>query len=181
MLPKFKVLAIVVMAGFGGLCSQPVKSEDGSDQPKSPSEQGAGELGLNVFGLSLHANRSAGYNEINPGVGLRYAFWHPAPSWTVFADTSIYYDSRRQWAKYVALGESYRFAESWTVGVGVTYGQSQTYHHGKPFCAVRIEVFLPIIGRKPAAIAGTLCALSVKTRTSTSPTVAGSSVAVMGT
>jgi len=133
MLPKFKVLAIVVMVGFGSLCSLPVKSEGGSDQPKSPSEQGVGELGLNVFGLSLHANRSSGYNEINPGVGLRYAFWHPAPSWTVFADTSIYYDSRRQWAKYVALGESYRFAESWTVGVGVTYGQSQTYHHGKPF------------------------------------------------
>src|SRR5437762_8734706 len=128
MLPNFKVLAIVVMAGFGGLCSQPVKSEDGLDQPKSPSEQGAGELGLNIFGLSLHANRSAGYNELNPGVGLRYTFWDTAPRWTVFGDTSIYYDSGRHWAKYIALGVSYHFAESWRVGVGVGYAQSQSYN-----------------------------------------------------
>jgi hypothetical protein len=122
MLPKLKLLAVGVMAGFGGLCSRPAQAEDPST---SASGEGTGDLGLNIFGLSLHANRSAGYNEINPGVGLRYAFWHPAPRWAVFGDTSIYYDSRRHWAQYAALGTSYRVAKSWIVGLGLTYGQSQ--------------------------------------------------------
>jgi hypothetical protein len=135
MLSKLNIVALAVLAGLGGLCSQLAESEAVSDQPIADTEQSAGELGLNVFGLSLHANRSAGYNEINPGLGVRYAFWQPAPSWTVFGDTSIYYDSRRHWAKYVALGASYRFAPSWSVGLGLAYGQSQTYHHGRPFFA----------------------------------------------
>src|SRR5262247_3339964 len=117
MFSKLRILAIAGMAGLGGLCNQTVQSEELSDHPEPASEQRAGELSLNIFGLSLHANRSAGYNELNPGVGLRYAFWDPAPRWTVFGDTSIYYDSRRHWAKYIALGASYRLAESWHVGI----------------------------------------------------------------
>ena len=126
---------MVGVAGLGGLCSQPVNGTDLQDQPRSTSEESPAGLGLNVFGLSLHFNRSTGYNEINPGVGLRYAFWRPAPKWEVFGDTSIYYDSRRHWAKYVAVGASYRLSESWAVGVAVAYGQSETYQHGKPFFA----------------------------------------------
>ena len=132
MFTKPVVLATVGIVCLGGLCNRALSDEDGL-QPIP--EQRAGELGLNVFGLSLHANRSAGYNEINPGLGLRYTFWDPAPRWTVFGDTSFYYDSRRHWAKYLAVGASYRFAESWNVGLGVAYGQSQTYHHGTPFFA----------------------------------------------
>jgi hypothetical protein len=52
-----------------------------------------------------------------------------------FGDTSIYYGSRRHWAKYIALGVSYRFAESWHVGLGVGYAQSRSYNDGKPFFA----------------------------------------------
>ena len=126
---------MVWVAALSGLCSQPVHGTDFPDQPKALPESSAGGLGLNVFGLSLHFNRGAGYNEINPGVGLRYAFWRPAPKWEVFGDTSIYYDSRRHWAKYVAIGASYRIAESWAVGAALAYGQSATYHHGTPFVA----------------------------------------------
>ena len=132
---KLRILAIAGITGLGGLCNETVKGEDLSGNSQTASEQRAGSLGLNIFGLSQHANRSAGYNELNPGLGLRYTFWDPAPRWTVFGDTSIYYDSQRHWAKYIAMGVSYRFAESWHVGVGVGYAQSQSYNQGKPFFA----------------------------------------------
>ena len=126
---------MVGVAGLSGLCSQPADCADAQDPPQPASEESSRGLGLDVFGLSLHFNRSAGYNELNPGIGLRDAFWHPAPKWEVFGDTSIYYDSRRHWAKYVAIGASYRLSESWAVGAGLAYGQSETYHHGTPFFA----------------------------------------------
>ncbi len=133
---KLKVLAMAGIAGFCSLCYQTVGSEEPSDSPDRMSDQRGGELGLNLFGLSLHTNPNAGYNALNPGLGLRYEFWHPTPRWTVFGDIGIYYDSDRHWAKYVALGASYRIAGPWSAGLGVTYGQSQSYNHGKPFFAV---------------------------------------------
>jgi len=136
MFSMLKMLAIAAIAGLGGLCTQAVESEDLPDETNRTFEQTEGELGLNIFGFSLHTDRSAGYNEVNPGIGLRYAFWNPAPRWTLFGDASIYYDSNRQWAKYVALGTSYRFATSWMVGAAVAYGQSRSYNHGKPFFAL---------------------------------------------
>ena len=135
MTSKFQVLAMVGVAGLSGLCSQPVGSADVQKQLPSSSGESTSSLGLDVFGLSLHFNRSEGFNEVNPGVGLRYTFWRPAPKWEVFGDSSIYYDSRRHWAKYVAIGASYPLSESWSIGVALAYGQSQTYHHGTPFFA----------------------------------------------
>lgn len=131
---KLEVLAAVGVAWLSGLC-QPVASADVQNQPPSSSEESTSALGLDVFGLSLHFNRSAGFNEVNPGIGLRYTFWRPAPKWEAFGDSSIYYDSRRHWAKYVAIGASYRLSKSWAIGAAVAYGQSQTYHHGTPFFA----------------------------------------------
>jgi len=136
MFSKLKVLAIATIAGIGGLCSQAVGSEerpDDTDRRPGPSE---GDLGLNIFGLSLHADRGEGRNEINPGVGLRYVLWQPAPRWAMFGEAGIYYDSNREWAKYIALGGSYRFAASWSVGAAIAYGQSRSYNDGKPFFAV---------------------------------------------
>jgi hypothetical protein len=135
MFPKLHILGIAGIAGLGGFCNEAVSSEERSDQLQTASEQRAGELGINVFGLSLHTNLGAGDNAFNPGVGLRYAFWDPAPRWTAFVDAGTYYDSGRHWAKYIALGMSYNVAESWHVGVGVGYAQSQTYNEGKPFFA----------------------------------------------
>jgi hypothetical protein len=134
--PKFNTLAMAGITGLGGLCSPAVESEELTDETNRSSEQSEVGLGLNVFGLSLHTDRSAGHNEINPGVGLRYVFWQPAPRWALFGETSIYYDSNRQWAKYVALGTSYRIAEQWRVGAALAYGQSRSYNGGKPFVAV---------------------------------------------
>jgi hypothetical protein len=133
---KLCILAVAGIAGCGGLCSPLARSEALPEHSPTPSEKRAGELGLNVFGLSLHTNRNADFNELNPGIGLRYTFWDPAPRWTVFGDSGIFYDSRRNWAKYVAVGTSYRFAESWYAGLGVGYAQSRTYNQGTPFFAV---------------------------------------------
>lgn len=133
---NLRILAMAGIAGLGGFCSQAVEGEELADDADRSTEQSEGKLGLNIFGLSLHADRSTGHNEVNPGVGLRYVFAQPAPRWALFGETSIYYDSNRQWAKYVALGSSYRFAESWMVGAAVAYGQSRSYNDGKPFFAV---------------------------------------------
>jgi len=124
------------LAGIGGLCSPAVSSEEPPDDAERPSERSDAGFGINIFGLSLHTNRSEGHNEINPGVGLRYVFREPAPPWSLFGEASVYYDSNREWAKYVALGTSYRFAKSWMVGAAVAYGQSRSYNDGKPFFSV---------------------------------------------
>jgi len=126
-----RLLAIAAIAGLAGLCGPTTAAE----QPDGDSGQSESNLGLNIFGFSLHTDRSAGYNEVNPGIGLRYVFARPTPRWAFFGDTSIYYDSERQWAKYVALGAYYRFAASWMAGAAVAYGQSRSYHEGTPFFA----------------------------------------------
>jgi hypothetical protein len=136
MFSKLRILAVAGIAGLGGFCSQRAQSDDFPGDADRRSGQREGEFGVNIFGLSLHTNRSEGHNEVNPGVGLRYVLWEPAPRWALFSDASIYYDSGRHWAKYVALGASYRFAESWTVGAAVAYAQSKTYNDGKAFFTV---------------------------------------------
>jgi len=136
MFSKLKVLAIATIAGIGGLYTQAVGSEERPDDTGRSLGPSEGDLGLNIFGVSLHADRSEGNNEINPGVGLRYVLWQPAPRWAMFGEAGIYYDSSREWAKYVALGGSYRFAASWSVGAAVAYGQSRSYNDGKAFFAV---------------------------------------------
>jgi len=60
MFSMLKMLAIAAIAGLGGLCSQAVESEDLPDETNRTFEQTEGELGLNIFGFSLHTDRSAG-------------------------------------------------------------------------------------------------------------------------
>lgn len=129
-------LAIAGAATFGGLCGPPASGEERGAEPDVVARTREGDIGLNIFGLSLHTNRSEGHNELNPGIGLRYSFWEPAPRWTMFGEASVYYDSDRNWAKYAGLGIAYRFADAWLAGAAVTYGQSRTYNDGKPFFAV---------------------------------------------
>ncbi len=135
MFSKLKVLAL---AGLVSMCS-PLEAEEHSADEKSiseqPSEQREANLGLNIFGLSLHTNWSKEYNEVNPGVGLRYVFSRPAPRGALFGDIGTYYDSSYNWAKYVAAGTYYSLSPSWKVGAATAYGQSKSYYQGKPFFA----------------------------------------------
>ena len=133
---KLRQVTRAGLAGIGGLCSPAVSSEERPDDAERPSGRSDAGFALNIFGLSLHTNRTEGHNEINPGVGLRYVFREPAPPWSLFGEASVYYDSNREWSKYIALGTSYRFAKSWMVGAAVAYGQSRSYNDGKPFFAL---------------------------------------------
>jgi hypothetical protein len=135
MSPKLNILAIAVLAGLIGLCGQAHAAEELVANAIGTSERSDARLGLNIFGLSLHTDRDAGYNEINPGVGLRYDLWRAAPNWTVFGDSSVYYDSSREWAKYAGVGTYYSFTTSWKIGATIVYAQSESYNRGKPFFA----------------------------------------------
>jgi hypothetical protein len=126
----------ITFRSITGVAGDAVEGEQLPHDPDRVSEHGAGELGFNIFGFSIHTDRSAGHNEVNPGVGVRYAFSQPAPRWALFGEGGIYYDSNREWAKYVALGTSYRFARAWSVGAAIAYGQSPSYNSGKPFIAL---------------------------------------------
>jgi hypothetical protein len=136
MSPKLNNLAIVGLAGLLSLCSQPVGAVESPANAGHTAEPSEARLRLNIFGLSFHTDRNAGYNEVNPGVGLRYELWRPAPRWSFFGDTSIYYDSSREWAKYAGLGTYYELSASWRFGASIVYAQSQSYNKGKPFFAM---------------------------------------------
>jgi hypothetical protein len=141
MVRGWRTLAIAGTTALAAMCGPSFAGEEPPPDPDHASEPPRASLGLNVFGLSLHTDRSEGHNELNPGLGLRYTFWEPAPRWTMFGEASFYYDSERHWAKYVGVGMAYRFADAWFAGAAVTYGQSESYNDGKPFFAL-----LPGIG-----------------------------------
>ena len=130
--PTLKSLAVVALVA---ICSQVLHAEELSADESHAAAQREADLGLNIFGLSFHTNRSAGYNEVNPGLGLRYVFARPSPNWALFGDASFYYDSNREWAKYVALGAYYSLSPSWKIGGALAYGQSRSYNEGQPFFA----------------------------------------------
>ena len=129
------MLRILAIAGLISLSSPPLGAKEVADGASRPHERSEANLGLNVFGLSFHTDRDKGYNEFNPGIGLRYTLWRPAPGWSVLGDSSIYYDSSRAWAKYLGVGAYYSLTSSWKVGVTIVYAQSESYNRGKPFFA----------------------------------------------
>jgi len=132
---RFPALKTLALAGLIAMCSQVLQAEKRSADESPAAPQREADLGLNIFGLSFHTNRSAGYNEVNPGLGLRYVFSRPSPNWALFGDASFYYDSNREWAKYVALGAHYSLSPSWKIGAAIAYGQSRSYNQGQPFFA----------------------------------------------
>jgi hypothetical protein len=103
---KFKILAMAGIAGLGGFCSQSVESEEVADHADRPSDQGEGGFGINIFGLSLHTDRSAGHTKLTGGGP---ALCVRAASAALGAVRRNQYLLRLQSpvGKYVALGTSY--------------------------------------------------------------------------
>lgn len=100
----------------------------------------AAQLGLNVFGLSYHPDRSQaranGFtNEFNPGLGLRYEFTAPQAKHVVMLEADIYADSKRATAKAVGVGYQYRVAERLRVGAALVAFKSSSYNDGDAFIA----------------------------------------------
>jgi len=71
----------------------------------------AGEVGINLFGLSYHLDRrdeqGRRFNEINYGIGANYTFYKNHRS-HYYLEGGIYDDSFRKTARYITVGYDYR-------------------------------------------------------------------------
>jgi hypothetical protein len=97
-----------------------------------------GELGVNVYGLSYHFERSRakelGFdNEVNPGLGLRYRF--PRQDFDWFLDSGAYRDSGRNTAVFAGGGLFWKPAAGLRLGGAAAFFHSDTYNDGDPFIA----------------------------------------------
>lgn len=97
--------------------------------------------GLNLYGLSYHwerevAKRNGWDNEINPGLGLRYA-GGPLGKGNWFMDGGIYRDSGRNTAVYGGAGWRIPLDDTrrWQLGAALVAFHSDTYNRGDPFVA----------------------------------------------
>jgi hypothetical protein len=100
------------------------------------------ELGVNVYGLSYHFERSRAQelgfdNEVNPGLGLRYRLPRAAfdESFDLFADGGAYRDSGRNTAVYAGVGAFWKPAGGLRLGGALAFFNSDTYNDGKAFIA----------------------------------------------
>lgn len=94
-----------------------------------PAFAGAGELGVNLYGLSYHFERGRarelGFdNEVNPGLGLRYRMPRERFDW--FLDGGVYRDSGRNSAKYAGAGVFWKPAGGLRLGGALALFHSDT-------------------------------------------------------
>lgn len=99
----------------------------------------AGELGVNVYGLSYHFDRDLAKendtdNEFNPGLGLRYRIteWN---RWSFYVEADVYRDSGRNTATVAGAAALYELGAGFRVGAGLAAFHSDTYNQGDPFVA----------------------------------------------
>lgn len=105
----------------------------------APSAAAAQSLGLNVYGLSYHFDRSRARelgvdNEINPGLGLRYRIPHSEKLQWIF-DAGAYRDSGRNTALLAGAGALWQVSAGWRLGGALVVLDSGTYNRGKTFVA----------------------------------------------
>jgi hypothetical protein len=98
----------------------------------------ANELGVNLYGLSYHFERSRakelGFdNEVNPGLGLRYRI--PRENFDWFLDGGAYRDSGRNTALYAGGGAFWKPTERLRLGGALAFFHSDTYNDGDAFVA----------------------------------------------
>lgn len=101
----------------------------------------AGDLSLNLYGLSHHweraeAKRIGTDHEFNPGLGLRYSLDPASLCRTPFMEIAAYRDSGAATAVYAALGcLGFRLGDSLYLGGALAAFQSDTYNRGDAFIA----------------------------------------------
>ena len=96
----------------------------------------AGELGVNVYGLSYHFEhdeaKARGFdNEVNGGLGLRYRMPREDYDWVL--EAGVLRDSRRNTAVLAGGGVLWKPTERLRLGAALGVGQSDTYNDGAPF------------------------------------------------
>jgi hypothetical protein len=99
----------------------------------------AADLGLNLYGLSYHFDRSRARaigvgNEFNPGLGVRYRVPHSERLQWIF-DAGAYRDSGRNTALLAGAGALWQVSEGWRLGGALTVLHSDTYNRGRTFVA----------------------------------------------
>jgi hypothetical protein len=105
----------------------------------APCVSWGGDLGVNVYGLSYHLERSRAKelgltNEVNPGLGLRYrAPLNERFDW--FADAGLLRDSARHTALIAGPGVFYKAGENLRLGGAAALFHSKTYNGGGAFIA----------------------------------------------
>ena len=100
-----------------------------------PALAHAGELGVNVYGLSRHLDRAKARelhvdNELNPGLGLRYRVRQGERLDWIF-DTGFYRDSGRNTAFIAGAGASWHAGEHLRLAGALTFFKSDTYNRGR--------------------------------------------------
>ncbi len=80
----------------------------------------AADWGINFYGFSRHIDRTDArgipFNELNPGIGVRYAF-ESAKTYRLFVEAAVYEDSFEETARYLALGLRYKLPGPVEVGL----------------------------------------------------------------
>lgn len=105
----------------------------------------AGELGINLYGLSYHFDRDRAErldvdNSVNPGLGARYRFAE-IDRWSFFGEAGAYYDSGRNTAVLAGVGTYWLAWRGLHLGAAVAVFNSDTYNRGKTFVAP-----VPLVG-----------------------------------
>jgi hypothetical protein len=100
-----------------------------------PALAHAGELGVNVYGLSRHLDRAKARelhvdNERNPGLGLRYRVPQGERLDWIF-DTGLYHDSGRNTAFVAGAGGSWHATEHLRLAGALAFFKSDTYNRGR--------------------------------------------------
>jgi hypothetical protein len=104
-----------------------------------PALAHAGDLGINVYGISYHFNRDKAReigvdNWLNPGLGLRYRLPHgDRLDW--FFDAGAYHDGGRNTAVLAGAGGLWHASERLRLGAALAFFHSKTYNGGRPFIA----------------------------------------------
>jgi hypothetical protein len=111
-----------------------------------PSLAQAGDLGINLYGLSYHFDRGKARelhddNGFNYGLGVRYRLpdesvdWLPGESIDWFFDAGAYHDGGRNTAVLAGAGGLWHASERLRLGAALTFFHSKTYNGGRPFIA----------------------------------------------
>lgn len=143
------ILAVLAVSGHGAAIADDAGvvgvGRGGSNADGMSSRQSApaaswfhlDALDLNLYGLSYHPDREAVHrlnldNQVNPGLGVHYELVNN-PRGITFAEAGSYFDSGRNWAKFVALGYQFKWGKHWRIGGALAAMHSRTYNNGLIF------------------------------------------------
>ncbi len=104
----------------------------------------ANSFGVNIYGLSYHANNRRGeklfttdgrFNEFNQGFGFRGSFGTDSAATTLFVEGGAFEDTFNNQAKYLSVGFQVRLVDQLRAGINAAVYTTQSIQDGNPFFA----------------------------------------------